>query len=375
MARLRYPRSDFSATVTSSECRDRAAQTHHAICKAQLRLFSIHSVFSKNVRQNEGLVRPTGVSGGEGRALPIYVAGMRLLSKNLLFRFEWATIALLVAAASSAAANQVNLAKAANVTSFAAFGTPITVKVGDPSIDASFIRPYSTKWKVMGRAPDGSVVQMGIWTDATRVDTINGREVLLRRQAWIYDKGAEGYYNIVDHKTMAPVLSQHASSDGFYRRMEFGRDGKSVRYQMFLPPPPAQGKPMKMSAPMRQGVIKLKRPCFDFNTGMFGLLIAGFPLKEGYAARFPVFRSYDPKAQPAWVDFEVKGKETVPAGIGKTMETWLVVVHSPDTGEVITLNLAKQAPYVIQLRQPWAGRDWTFEMIDVTTPTPPLPHS
>ena len=118
---------------------------------------------------------------------------------------------------------------------------------------------------------------------------------------------------------------------------------------------------------MVHGRIQLDRPYFDFNTGTFGLLLAAFPLKEGYSARFPVFRSYDPKAEPAWIDFEVKGKELAPAGPGKTVEAWLVVANSPDTNEVMTFDLVKEPPYIIRLRQPWQGRDWTFEMIPMET--------
>jgi hypothetical protein len=253
-------------------------------------------------------------------------------------------------------------------SSASAWSEPATVLPGNAAVDGSFIQPYVTKWKVMGRAPDGSVIQMGTWSDATRIDRIKGREVLIRRQLWLHDKGAEGYYNIVDHKTMQPVLSQHVNSLGTYRRFEFGPDDKTVRYAQFQPRPPEPGKALPMNAPMQQGALKLKEPYFDFNCGMFGLLIAGFPLKEGYSARFPVFRSYDPKVAPAWIDFTVKGKEVISAGPYKNLDTWLVVVNSPDTDEVITLNLAKVPPYVIELRQPWEGRDWTFEMVDVTTP-------
>jgi len=246
---------------------------------------------------------------------------------------------------------------------------PVTLLPGNPAIDGSFIQPYKTKWNLMGRGADGSVIQMGVWVDSTRIDTINGREVLIRRQAWIHDKGSEGYYNIVDHKTMEPVLSQHVNSAGTYRRYEFSPNSTSVRYQQFQPDPQQGLK--AMTAPAEQGVLALQKPYFEFNCGMFGLLIAGFPLKEGYSARFPVFRSYDPKAEPAWIDFEVKGKETISAGPYKNLETWLVVVNSPDTGEVITLNLAKVPPYVIKLRQPWDGRDWTFDLVDVTKPQTP----
>lgn len=249
---------------------------------------------------------------------------------------------------------------------------PATVMPGDPAVDGSFIKGYVARWKLVGRGADGSVVEMGTWTDSARVDTIHGREVLLRRQTWIHDRGAEGYYNVVDHKTLTPIMSQYVNAGGLYRRMEFSADGKVVHYQ-FSPQPPGEGvppgKPLRLSDPMTQGAIELSQPYFDFNTGMFGLLIAGFPLKQGYSARFPVFRSYDPKSEPAWIDFEVKGKEDVPAGPGKTVNAWLVIAHSPDTDEVMTFDMVKEPPYIIRLRQPWQGRDWTFEMIE----PPPLP--
>jgi len=253
---------------------------------------------------------------------------------------------------------------------------PVSVRPGDAIVDGSFIKGFINRWKLVGRGSDGSVVEMGTWTDAARVDTIGGREVLLRKQIWIHDSGAEGYYNVVDHKTLTPIVSQYTNAAGWYRRMEFSRDGSLVHFQ-HNPLPPGEGVPAnaraRMSEPMSEGQIKLSEPMFDFNTGMFGLLIAGFPLKEGYSARFPVFRSYYPKAEPAWVDFEVKGKEMVQAGRAGNIEAWLVVAHSPDTDEVMTFDLIKEPPYIIRLRQPWQGRDWTFEMIDPPAPSAPPP--
>jgi hypothetical protein len=245
--------------------------------------------------------------------------------------------------------------------------SPHIVSPGTGDVDGSFIRPYQAKWRLMGRAKDGSVIQMGTWSDAVKLSKIRGREVLIRRQMWLHDKGAEGYLNIVDRKTLAPVVSQWVNSLGLYRRIEFGANGRSVKFQT-TPLPPGEGVPDRGHAfsfadPMRAGSIRLKNPMYDFNTGMFGLLVAGFPLREGYSARFPVFRSYNPKSEPAWIDFRVIGKTKVDAGPGRTLEAWVVVTHSPDTGEVITFDIAKQAPYVISLQQSWEGRDWTFEMM------------
>jgi len=239
-----------------------------------------------------------------------------------------------------------------------------TIHPGDPVVDGTVIKPYEVKWRVMGKAPDGSVIQMGTWSDSVKLAVMDGREVLIRRQLWLHDKGAEGYVNVVDHKTLEPILSQHVNSGGTFRRYEFSADGKRVAYEQFPPPPPADGSEPKpaIGLKMMQGVISLSEPFYDFNAGMFGLLLAGFPLQQGYTARFPVFRSYDPKAEPAWIDYEVKGKEKVSVR-GELKDAWLVVAHSPDTQEVMTFDMVKEPPYILELRQPWNGRDWTFEMM------------
>jgi hypothetical protein len=247
----------------------------------------------------------------------------------------------------------------------AAAAVPVEVHPGDAAVDGRVIRPFRNKWRLVGRGTDGSVVEMGTWTDIASVETIDGRELIVRRQIWTHEKGAEGYLNLVDHRTLAPVLSQYVNAGGLYRRLEYSADGKAVHYQVTpMPGGEAPGAPpVRLWSPMKQGEIATAAPAFDFNTGMFGLLIAGFPLKEGYAARFPVFRSWDPAAEPAWIDFEVKGRENVQAGPGRTLDTWLVIVNSPETQEVMRFNLVTEPPYIIRLRQEWQGRDWTFEMM------------
>jgi len=239
-----------------------------------------------------------------------------------------------------------------------------TVKVGDSAVDGSFIQPYSNQWKLVGKGADGSVVEMGIWIDRAALGEIAGRKVIRRRQLWIHDKGAEGYFNVVDAKTLAPIISQYTNAAGLYYRVEYDAAGTRMRYQR-SPQPSGDPGPLKFdsAAAMEQGEVKTEAPYFDFNSGMFGLLIAGFPLREGYSARFPVFRSFEPAAEPAWIDFQVTGRETVPAGPGKTVEAWRVLVHSPATDETMIFDITKEAPYIIRLQQAWMERDWTFEMM------------
>ncbi len=51
------------------------------------------------------------------------------------------------------------------------------------------------------------------------------------------------------------------------------------------------------------------------------------------------------------------------AGPDKQVDAWRVIVNSPATAEVMRFDLTREPPYIIRLRQEWAGRDWTFEMM------------
>ncbi len=232
-------------------------------------------------------------------------------------------------------------------------GDVVTVTPGDGTVDGSIIGPYQNRWKLVGRGSDGSVKEMGTWSDSVQVIAMDGKPVLRRRQVWTHADGTESYFNLVDQKTLTPILSHYTNTPGVYWRFDYR--GGEVEYQR---------SPIDaITGPMTQGKILPSSPVFDFNGGMFGLLIAGFPLAEGYSARFPVFPTFQPDAEPAWVDFRVEGKELVPAGPGKEVEAWKVIVNSPATNEVMRFALIREAPFILRLQQEWQGRDWTFEMI------------
>ena len=214
------------------------------------------------------------------------------------------------------------------------------VKLGDGVVDGSFIKPYACRWKLVGRGKDGSVKEMGTWSDDVRIETRDGKPVLRRRQVWNYGQGTEGYFNLVDQKTLAPILSHYTNTPGLYYRFEYHDGG--VRYQR---------SPLAMTEPMTQGDVKPSMPVFEFNAGMFGLLIACFPLAEDYEARFPVFPTFSPAAEPAWVDLHVEGREKVTVASGKEIECWRVIVNSPATDEVMRFDLTREPPYVVRLQQ------------------------
>jgi hypothetical protein len=78
---------------------------------------------------------------------------------------------------------------------------PTVIKVGDSSVDGSFLKPYKNAWKVVYAFPGKEPFLVGTWTDELAAVEVNGRHFLRRTQMADYAK-----YNIVT--TYVNVLIQ-----------------------------------------------------------------------------------------------------------------------------------------------------------------------
>jgi hypothetical protein len=164
-------------------------------------------------------------------------------------------------------------------------------------------------------------------------------------------KPFETITNIVDAKTFAPIMSESKVVDGSFWHREF--NGSVVQGQQKETP---GGKIEEIRA-------TFETPVFDFYGGLYGLLLATFPLKEGYSATFPSdFQNNDGVEAVEWVTFHVKGKETISTVAGKQVETWLVENDAPQGHYQFWLS--QQAPYIIKLiyTGPRGGKQ-IFEMM------------
>ena len=95
------------------------------------------------------------------------------------------------------------------------------------------------------------------------------------------------YVNVFDPKNMAPVSMDFKRSDtGEWAHRDF--DGTLVKYQ--------RGK-SGYEAKNEAGQLELKESAFDYNGGMYGVLLAALPLTEGFKARFPRSR----KTATSWI--------------------------------------------------------------------------
>jgi hypothetical protein len=230
---------------------------------------------------------------------------------------------------------------------------PTIVKVGDPAVDGSFIKPYKNAWKITRLMPDGKSLDGGTWTDEMTVVEDHGRSLLKRLQIEKLPRGTFTTLNLVDQRTLAPILSDETDDRGYHVRLEFV-DPTHVKAEH------VGGPGAKPGGPVKKEDLTLAMPAFDFLGGMYGMLLVGFPLHEGYSARLPIFLDQGDKVD--WLTFTVGAKESVPAGPGKRVDAWRVTTENG--GYKMLFHLTKEAPYVIRLEQtgPRGGRS-VFEMI------------
>ena len=164
-----------------------------------------------------------------------------------------------------------------------------TILPGDARVDGSFIHAATNAWKMTGTSPGGRRTDGGVWKDRIEIIERDGVTVIRRIQL---DSGPEGTTTFVsetDQKKLTPILAEVTTPGGFHRVMKF----ESGHVHSVVTAPTTQGE----AATTREKDIAISQPVFDFDGGTFGLLIAGFPLRENFSAKFPVF---DPRNGVAW---------------------------------------------------------------------------
>jgi len=229
---------------------------------------------------------------------------------------------------------------------FAQAAAPEKIVPGDPRVDGSFIRTVSNAWKMTGTSPGGHRTDGGIWKDRIEVLDRDGQAVIRRTQVDSGPEGATTFITETDQRSMRPIRAEVTTPAGLHRVLTFASD--HVHSSITAP-----GRSEEKDIPLSQ-------PVFDFNGGLFGLLVDGFPLKEGFSAAFPIF---DPRSGVAWAHYTVIGRERVPSGKGRTTEVWTVEVQDPVRSARMLFSLTKEPPYIIRLQEIGEGLFWTFDMI------------
>jgi hypothetical protein len=214
------------------------------------------------------------------------------------------------------------------------------INVGDPSVDGSFLKPYKNAWKVVYAFPGKEPFLVGTWTDELTAVDIQGRHLLRRTQMADYAKYniVTSYVNVFDPKTMSPIFMDFKRSDtGEWAHRDF--DGKAVKYRRGHSGD--EGK-------AQSGKLDLNEPVFDYNGGMYGVLLAALPLKEGYKVTLPSLS--EDRDELDRITVTVGKQELVDAGPGKQVMAWPVDTEGNYANKSHSIFwITKEPPYVIKL--------------------------
>jgi hypothetical protein len=217
---------------------------------------------------------------------------------------------------------------------------PTTIRLGDSIVDGSFLKPYKNAWKVVYAFPGKDSFLVGTWTDELAAMDVKGRHLLKRTQMADYAKYniVTTYVNVFDPKTMAPVSMDFKRSDtGEWAHRDF--DSARVKYRRG-----SSADETKNDA----GQLEMKEPVFDYNGGMYGVLLAALPLKEGFKATFPTLS--EDRDELDWITVAVGKQELVDAGPGKQVMAWPVDTEGNYANKSHSIFwITKEAPYVIKL--------------------------
>jgi hypothetical protein len=233
---------------------------------------------------------------------------------------------------------------------------PLKYAPGDPAIDGSSLKPYKNAWKVVHAFPGKEPFLVGTWTDELAETEVGGRRLFKRTQTADYAKYhiVTTYVNVFDPKTMAPISEDFKRSDtGEWAHRDFDR--ASVKFS----------RQSSAQAKLETGELKLSSPVFDYNGGMYGVLLAALPLKEGLKVSLPTLS--EDRDEQEWVTVTVGKPELVDAGPGKQVMAWPIDTEANYANQSHSIFwVTNESPYVIKLVTIIPGAKWvtvTLSMI------------
>lgn len=219
--------------------------------------------------------------------------------------------------------------------SVAAAEDTATVKVGDGTLNGAFLQPYNNAWFYTVKTGDGVVHPQGIWTDHLQWTTIDGRKALMRVQGTIFIAGKSNVViNTFDLKTLAPIGREAHNIDGSISRRSFAGAHITEAFR-------AAGATSDTTTS-----ADLPEPVYDFNGGLYGILLAALPLRKGLVGSLPAVND-DGNALSA-EPFRVLRQETISAGARGRVKAWVVQSVKPGN-YTMTFWLTKKPPYIIHL--------------------------
>ncbi len=220
----------------------------------------------------------------------------------------------------------------------------VRIGVGDPAIDASRLRPYSSRWRIVEIKPGGTRTEVERSTEKFERITWNGRRAWRQVQRETKgNSGVSGLTIIADYKSFAPILVESRDTrDGSFKRISYRGESVLLECAGHLCPPGMTPAGPGLTA---SRTTNMASAVFDFWGGSFGLLFAALPLSPNLAASVPVFH---PVQGLIWLKVDVAGVEQADAGRGRRVAAYRVV--TPQTGpKGWVYHVSTSPPYWLRL--------------------------
>ena len=219
------------------------------------------------------------------------------------------------------------------------------------------MRPYTNIWKVT-IATKGHPKNVGTWSDQLSTRQVDGRQAFVRIQIFkIINGSTNTLITAFDAKNMRPFSSSLLTSDG------------DATLRSFVP-----GKVQIVDASgSDRGVPtvhtkKVQADAYDFNAGMYGILLVGLPLRAHLSGVFETYGQAD--ASIEHVSYTVQRQEQVEAKPHHFVRAWVVDAHYLDAHRAegdakMRFWITKLPPYIIKLVYdvPSEKQIWYYTMI------------
>lgn len=217
------------------------------------------------------------------------------------------------------------------------------INVGDSIVDGLKLQPYSNQWAMTRTSSDGTVlVDAGTWKDEITLVTMNGKSCLQRTQSASFKKGngeiaaVTRNVNIFERVTLAPLLRIYE------KHVAGGKDSKvTIKFK---------ANSMTIET-IENGTTQTREVptsiAFDFYGGVYAVLWAALPLKEGFSATYPSYLEDEHPETISWVTMKVTGSEMIQTGPDK--KRMALTVESDTLLGFLKYWITDERPYIMRM--------------------------
>lgn len=223
-----------------------------------------------------------------------------------------------------------------------AAASTLMLEPGSPGVDASRIPPYTNMWQMTEVRPGVPERFVGTWEDRVDVVQLDGRSVLRRAQRATAGGRTSTHLDEVDQRTLQPLRASYESNGVVLSDVTY--DGRKLTGHDIATPAGTAGREL-MPVTL---AVEFPKPVFDWH--LWGVLLASFPLADGFTASFLAHTTSDSEARLLRLfTLRVVGRETVQRHGNERVECYVVRIDAAEPWTFWISTTRRPVP-VVQLK-------------------------